>query len=427
MATIIADSLSLADVTAAVAAATYGDTVILPAGESVEWATGITINKGMTIKGAGVDLTIINCASDYPANDVFRYEPDATSLTNNTLFEIGKMTIDQDNHTGACVQIRNVGDYSPYQYITNVKIHDLKLVNHNNPSSAAQIKIQGKVYGVAWNIQFIDTTNSFSVYGSDQNSWGDCYPSDIACGNANNFFLEDSTVSFTGVWTGDPGMIYSGQGGRIVVRYNSWDCTGVTGGALWDVHGIQSYPGMEQYATITAEYYNNTVTNAACYESMLHRGARLMMFNNTVAATGAIRYAQYGDEELAYYHVNAPNHDVYPQDICQSYQWSNVVNGSTVTSWTKSADYKGDDYEGTPRTENVHFWNHNASFDGSAGIGVGLLSARPATCTTGVGYWATDTNTFYRASATNTWGTYYTPYKYPHPLRYKVLLLGRPA
>ena len=68
-------------------------------------------------------------------------------------------------------------------------------------------------------------------------------------------------------------------------------------------------------------------------------------------------------------------------------------------------------------TENVTFWNQKDGFDGTAGIGVGPLSARPTTCTIGVAYWATDTNILYKATATNTWTAYYTPYIYPHPLR----------
>ena len=58
-----------------------------------------------------------------------------------------------------------------------------------------------------------------------------------------------------------------------------------------------------------------------------------------------------------------------------------------------------------------------SSFNGTAGTGSGLLSARPSTCTPLVAYWATDQNTLYQCSATNTWSVYYTPYTYPHPLQ----------
>lgn len=52
----------------------------------------------------------------------------------------------------------------------------------------------------------------------------------------------------------------------------------------------------------------------------------------------------------------------------------------------------------------------------SKGVCVGLSSARASTCTSGVGYWATDTNTLYQCGPSNTWTAYYQPYTYPHPL-----------
>jgi Flp pilus assembly protein TadG len=66
-------------------------------------------------------------------------------------------------------------------------------------------------------------------------------------------------------------------------------------------------------------------------------------------------------------------------------------------------------------------------FNGASGTGYGTLANRPANCTTGVGYWATDQgnwNTFntneegelFTCTATNTWNLKYTPYTYPHPL-----------
>jgi hypothetical protein len=66
-------------------------------------------------------------------------------------------------------------------------------------------------------------------------------------------------------------------------------------------------------------------------------------------------------------------------------------------------------------------------FNGTVGTGYGTLANRPTTCTSGVGYWATDQGNWnqsgsggqgqlYVCTATNTWTLYYTPYTYPHPL-----------
>jgi hypothetical protein len=95
----------------------------------------------------------------------------------------------------------------------------------------------------------------------------------------------------------------------------------------------------------------------------------------------------------------------------------NACGGSTVSICTENTDY----YQ--------QFGNggNKGTFDGTVGIGQGLLSARPSTCKAGmdpmtggaapgVGYWATDTNQLYVCNPTNTWTVYYTPYTYPHPL-----------
>ena len=69
----------------------------------------------------------------------------------------------------------------------------------------------------------------------------------------------------------------------------------------------------------------------------------------------------------------------------------------------------------------------SSPFNGTVGTGYGTLSNQPATCKTGVGYWATDQGNWnqsgsggqgqlYVCTATNTWTLYYTPYTYPHPL-----------
>lgn len=69
--------------------------------------------------------------------------------------------------------------------------------------------------------------------------------------------------------------------------------------------------------------------------------------------------------------------------------------------------------------------NPTTPFNGTTGTGYGTLANRPTTCTTGVGFWATDQGTWnqggaggvlYTCTSTNTWTSKYTPYTYPHPL-----------
>jgi glucuronoarabinoxylan endo-1,4-beta-xylanase len=64
----------------------------------------------------------------------------------------------------------------------------------------------------------------------------------------------------------------------------------------------------------------------------------------------------------------------------------------------------------------------------TCGVGFGALANRPSSCTTGVGYWATDQGNWnssgngfgqgelFKCTSTNTWTIAYIPAQYPHPL-----------
>jgi hypothetical protein len=119
-----------------------------------------------------------------------------------------------------------------------------------------------------------------------------------------------------------------------------------------------------------------------------------------------------------------PNQPVEP-----IYQWLDTWN--TPPTWG-GVKWANNDPE-TVSARDYYLGTGTTSVTG--GVGSGTLAQRPASCAKGEAFWATDqgswnsstTNpqgvqfngadgTLYNCTATNTWGAYYVPYTYPHPL-----------
>jgi len=101
------------------------------------------------------------------------------------------------------------------------------------------------------------------------------------------------------------------------------------------------------------------------------------------------------------------------------YQWLNTESGNNLAFATGI-------YSRQIRP-NEHYYDYSRTFNGTTGMGSGLVANKPGACTTGVGYWATDEGEWdsthsgpdgrlYTCTSTNTWTVTYTPFTYPHPL-----------
>lgn len=401
-ATIGATTCSRADVGSAVTAAGYGDTVNVPAG-SCTWTSSLTITKGIILKGAGSSQTTIQ--SGKVGGYLLIYSPDSTSVTTNARFEVSGFTWDMANTGDAGIWLDNASN-TP---INRVLIHDniFKNMNAGNRSlnpACLQVGEHGDVYGVAYSNTFQDCKIVGENYGNYQISWN---TTTFDYGSANNFYWEDNTM------TGNSTFHYGGHGGRYVSRFNTYAFNPGTWEVVWDVHGNQP-SGV--YATMGCEVYGNTVSLGGGTTVVDHRGGEGMFFDNTVTGTsGTWQVREEYDDSID------PTTNPEPQHVSNSYYFLNTFNGAPQRI-EKTQDCC------TVLFENQQFWNYTTGFDGTVGVGSGLLSARPSTCTAGVGYWATDQGEWnsthsgpdgqlYKCTSTNTWTLYYTPYTYPHPLR----------
>jgi len=395
-----AASPALADVKAAISSAEPGDNVIVPEGWAT-WSSPLLITKGIILKGAGLGKTTIVSSYSAPntyadiSNFLVQYIP--VSPESNDPFRITGFTFDfGDSCLG--IVLGNPG----MQPIDKIRIDHLELKN----SKGRIFLIVGAVYGVADN-NSIDG-QYVCCYADNETTWE--YFT-FANGTADNFYFEDNSFSISDT------AFFGGAGGRYCVRNNTFTFSNPSSGLFpwFDMHGNQG-PGAN-LSNMGAEVYGNILNASSSSVDLFdHRGGKAIIYENTIntfGSTGAQVREEYNDS------LNPPvtTSDGQPQHVSDSYYWNNWKNGAVRIEVyvTDTVNYGGS--TGLVPQENRDFWQEDPSFDGSSGVGFGLKTNRPITCTVGVGYWATDEKVLYRCTETNVWTTYYTPYVYPHPLR----------
>jgi PKD repeat protein len=387
---IAAASAAFTDVSVAVSAAGYGDTVVVPAGNAT-WTGTITLTKGISIIGAGKGSTNITCNQNY----TFRFSPDSTTRVRQDLFRISGFTF--KGSSGYCT----IGlTESNSETIPNRKIR----IDHCRFEKTAgyPVYVDGNFWGVVDSCEF-PAACFFMLEGNQNNSWRTFYPAQF--GTADNLYFEDNV--FSGHAPDGIGgfAIESGQGGRWCFRYNTSTCDYMPN-PMFDQHGFQSY-STGVYGLMLCEIYENQfsgLTNGVARWEYC-RGGKLLMFNN-------VGQSSTGSPNITFHDARSeptPN-DPYIYTPYDCYVWNNLWNGKRVNAT------EGTDYYGTIQ-EDATFWNQKDNFDGSSGLGVGPFSSRPTSCTKeGVGWWATDEMKLYRWH-NGAWEIFYTPYTYPHPLR----------
>lgn len=133
-----AASANRGDVVDCVTAATYGDTINIPAGTGTGWTSGVTITKDLKIKGAGVESTFIDVEITGQDTGVFIFSPDADAETNIKtlsspgLFEITGITftnlIQTIGNQALNVEVLNIVGADVSQVIKKIRIHHNRVI-----------------------------------------------------------------------------------------------------------------------------------------------------------------------------------------------------------------------------------------------------------------------------------------------------------
>jgi len=410
---IISKSCSLKDVQAAIAQANPGDTVIVPNGRAV-WNQQLLITKGIILKAAtkgGVEIIGNFDAQRYTDNTyLIKYSP--SSPQDGHPFRLSGFKINGGGKTEGVI-IRNTSLTYP---ISKVRIDNNEFYNFFTDITAKVIARWGMVYGVVDNNIFYFNQVTYphrvlGLYGLANNTW---YYETYDFGTADNFFIEDNTFYIKNpVLTGDSGGRYCFRHNMIIADNDPY----YSALYLLDIHGNKPNGG---WSCLGAEVYDNTIYASNKDVNILDvRGGKALVYNNYVFYGNEVRSQirdEYDDS------LNPPANNAIsgqPQHPSDTYFFGFFNNNNRlvppVIRVLGTIDYGGD--VGIVPRQDVHFWVEVSNFNGSSGVGVGLLSQRPATCSKeGVAWWATDENKLYRWH-NGRWELYYAPYTYPHPLR----------
>jgi hypothetical protein len=446
-----ANSCSLSDINSAIASASKGDTISVPAG-TCAWASAIVLSKEIKLIGAGIGNTNITCSSGFcsdPINGDFTNVRISgftfTSNSTNNMFTPHKSgwRIDHNKFDSGSILAEAVWAVSNARGVPTYGLID------NNVFYNTRV---GDV-GTNAMLEQYDWQNALWALNPDM---GGCYNSAM--------YVENNT--FNANIFGN--VIDQNYGGRYVFRFNTLNNSGANpnGGFYVESHGNQQSASSDgNRGPQRWEIYNNILNNtgASIFQPFRLRGGTGVVFNNSILGT-------WSNYEIA---LDNPRSDIntkpLPQGPCDGNSaWDQntpgqkgyacrdqIGYGYDAVFWTNNPvgpwnqvkmpvyawnNKKSNNITELPFVEltnndninqtiqaNRDYYNYTSSFNGTSGVGTGTLANRPTTCTTGVGYWATDQGNWnksgdggqgilYKCTSTNVWTLYYTPCTYPHPL-----------
>jgi hypothetical protein len=363
-----------------------GDTVVVPAG-NIAWNTSVSVPTGkkITLQGAGIDFTTINMSTRGVAINLYQ---SGSRVTGFTIID-GYVKTD-----GAGWRVDHCKVYSESKLIVGVYAR-------GTSSSGAHPT------GLVDNCDFYNAR--VGVVGSaamlDEKDWQHMvWTNDLDLGTGNNIvYVEDCHFDHN-VFSN---AVDSNYGGAYVFRYN------IVNGTYIEAHSVQG----DNRAVRRWEIYGNILNSSGMgiYYPYRIRGGTGVIFNDTLIG----RFTRYGialdnvrsydargeggrcdgnstwdgnEDETGYPcrdqigrgpDVVQWNHSVpageYTQPLIPAYAWENRRKEDNILYPFRVIN-SGQDHIKSDRD----YYNHNETFDGSTGVGVGLYADMPCNCTSGV-------------------------------------------
>jgi hypothetical protein len=371
---VLAASCSQAHVATAIAAATAGDTVLVPAG-SCAWTTNVSLTSAIHLRGASAASTTISVST--PDTSVIYISTDNAEVSHLTL------------SGGARIQVSSGNDW---------RIHDMVFTNASASFTALFVRSTSTTSQSRGLIDSSTFTNGrVLVHGYPGVGTGDLtgtthWSSALGLGTNEAIYIEDNTFTFTEFYN----VFDCEYSGRIVFRHNT-----VTDSYL-ETHSVQGHIR----ACRKWEVYENTIQQVtdSVYRPMFFRAGTGVIYNNTVTGTYGVGTIHF-DNVRTFTDIGG---EVGQCDGTSDWDGNSdasgwpcrdqIGRGIDASSWPASAPYPAQTLDA------AYIWDN--TLNGSA-LGVTVISGSE-----------TDhikPNRDYYVNVGAKPG--YTAYTYPHPLR----------
>lgn len=457
--TLYAASASRTDVNDCVETASTGDTIMVPDGAST-WAAGISITtKDLILIGGGN-------GSDTSTNTVI-------TMSNGACFSLAdgggassSTRITMFRFVNCYIGLRGLNGNNAFRidhnYFQDTTLQDWTIGGGDSIANAKNPK--GLIDHNTFDLVRFVIFGTIYVAGDDSmQRQHKIWSQDPGFGDAQAIYIEDNIIHDNA-----PGTIDCNLGGALVYRFNT---VTVTDTYVSEAHGVQGVNrGCQRW-----EFYGNTMTQLGGenFTFAFQRGGSGFYFDNTLSTNGfsagpALKVERVTEDKPTFGFCDGvltpstiidgllgsgyPCRDSighpqdsslytgdYPfsgttawpsQDLYPVYTWNNLEGATQLAAYRFNGT-------ATHNAEERDFYNFSSATGTpqTVGVRVGTLANRPAGCTAGVGYFATDqgswntsaSNEFgnqrngadgvlYKCTATDTWNVLYTPYIYPHPL-----------
>jgi hypothetical protein len=410
--------------------------VNIPSGTST-WSGSINISKAITVRGAGATNTVLTLANGVAAFSI-----------------------------NAAARITGIGFYSSVNRTTRVGFLQVysqgwRIDNCTFQSSGGYGIYVQSPYGLIDNNTFTCCRILVNRISGSLGTQNQVWAADAGFGTSAFVYVEDNTMTRCAMGN----VMDASQAGKYVFRFNTY----YNGDVQAHVQATTS-----ERSTRAWEIYNNTAVGTS--QSFFRRPFFLRagegyVFNNTISGTWSTGSNTVLLDSRRAYDTQVPQCDgTYASDGNEAGEngWlcrDQIGAGKDSELTTFTGTWGNYTYDWATQTKSpVYIWGNTTAvslnlqsylhiqanrdyydggtwglqtsssspFNGTSGTGRGTFANRPATCTTGVAYWATDRggnwNTanadandgcLYKCTGTNTWAAScsYTPYTYPHPLR----------